>query len=151
MAYVSISARENARPLRVQASKSRGGAFDHPAIVLVTCGEIFIALSPAEADALAALLPPAAAEARALDAPPTANALFCSTRISTFAGHDVAPDATPEWTGSLEDFRAENADAFSQAEFAGLIADLAAGREHRIGGGADAAFTVRLAGDAPDQ
>jgi hypothetical protein len=79
---------------------------------------------------------------------PAPNVILTATRIATFAGHDVAPDAVPEWTGTLEDFRAENADAFTQAEFGRLIADLAAGREHRIGGGAEAPVTIRLA-DTP--
>ncbi|MBE0533701.1 MAG: hypothetical protein IH626_22995, partial [Rhodospirillales bacterium] len=80
-----------------------------------------------------------------LDAPPPPNALPCATRIATFSGHDVAPDAAPDWAGTLEDFRAANVDGFTQAEFASLIADLAAGRDHRIGGGAGAPVTIRLA------
>lgn len=72
MASTVIATHDN-DPVRVKPRKSDevfslGRRYTPPAVVSVSFGGIYLSLSPDEADALAALLPAAAAEARALDA-----------------------------------------------------------------------------------
>lgn len=70
MAYAQMTLREPAGQVRVKAHKSDNDRFRHqPATVCVWLGdEIYISLSPEEADTLAAKIPAAVAEARNLEA-----------------------------------------------------------------------------------
>ncbi len=70
-----------------------------------------------------------------------------STRIAAFSGHEGrAADQRrpPDWSSTLDDFRAANPDMTAD-EVGLMVTALETNGEYRIGGGAEAEFTIRLA------
>jgi hypothetical protein len=70
-----------------------------------------------------------------------------STHIAAFSGHesrDVDLRRQPEWTSTIDDFRAANPDMTAD-EVGFIVTALETEGEYRAGGGAEAEFTIRLA------
>ena len=67
-----------------------------------------------------------------------------NTRIAIHQGH-YEVDPTPDWIGTVDEYWEANQETLVWNDIHEMMLDLAEGRDHRIGGGAQGCFTVRRA------